>query len=34
MREEVLKETLFFGLDYAREKRAALVEDYNTRRPH
>jgi putative transposase len=34
MRDELLNETLFFGLDHARQKLAAWAEDYNTRRPH
>ena len=34
MRDELLNETLFFGLDHARQKLAAWVEDYNTQRPH
>lgn len=34
MRDELLNETLFFGLDHARQKLAAWTEDYNTRRPH
>lgn len=34
MRDELLNETLFLGLDHAREKIAAWVEDYNHRRPH
>ncbi|MBB3773236.1 transposase InsO family protein [Angulomicrobium tetraedrale] len=34
MRDELLNESLFFGLDYARTKIAAWVDDYNLRRPH
>jgi putative transposase len=34
MRDELLNETLFLGLDHAREKIGAWVEDYNDRRPH
>lgn len=34
MRDELLNETLFFGLDHAREKFSAWVSDYNHRRPH
>jgi transposase InsO family protein len=34
MRDELLNETLFLGLDHAREKIAAWVDDYNHRRPH
>jgi putative transposase len=34
MRDELLNETLFFNLDHARQKLAAWVDDYNTRRPH
>ena len=34
MRDELLNETLFFGLDHAREKIAAWADDYNHRRPH
>jgi putative transposase len=34
MRDELLNETLFLGLDHAREKIAAWVDDYNNRRPH
>ena len=34
MRDELLNESLFFSLDHARQKLAAWVEDYNTRRPH
>ena len=34
MRDELLNETLFFGLDHAREKIGAWVSDYNHRRPH
>lgn len=31
---ELLNESLFFGLDHAREELAAWVTDYNTERPH
>jgi putative transposase len=34
MRDELLNETLFFGLDHAREKVSAWVSDYNHQRPH
>jgi transposase InsO family protein len=34
MRDELLNETLFMSLDHAREKIAAWMDDYNTRRPH
>lgn len=34
MRDERLNETLFFGLDHARQKLAAWAEDYSTQRPH
>jgi len=34
MRDELLNETLFFGLDHAREELAAWIADYNTERPH
>ncbi|MCP1835686.1 transposase InsO family protein [Bradyrhizobium sp. USDA 4532] len=34
MRDELLSETLFFGLDDARAKLAAWVADYNGERPH
>lgn len=34
MRDELLNESLFFGLDHARTKIAAWVDDYNLRRPH
>ena len=34
MRDELLNETLFFGLDHARRLIAAWVDDYNTTRPH
>jgi len=34
MRDELLNESLFFGLDHARQKVAAWALDYNTRRPH
>jgi putative transposase len=33
-RDELLNETLFFGLDNGREKVSARVNDYNHRRPH
>ena len=34
MRDELLNETLFFGLDHAREIIARWVADYNLARPH
>jgi transposase InsO family protein len=34
MRDELLNESLFFGLDHARIKLSAWVDDYNQRRPH
>jgi putative transposase len=34
MRDELLNKTLFTSLDHARDKIAAWVRDYNTRRPH
>lgn len=34
MRDELLNETLFFGLDHARSAIAAWVTDYNATRPH
>nr|WP_144259828.1 IS3 family transposase [Methylocystis sp. ATCC 49242] len=34
MRDELLNETRFFGLDHAREKISAWAQDYNHRRPH
>jgi putative transposase len=34
MRDELLNETLFLGLDHAREKIANWVSDYNHKRPH
>ena len=34
MRDELLNETLFFGLDHARAALAAWVRAYNTERPH
>jgi putative transposase len=34
MRDELLNETLFFGLDQARTTLARWVVDYNERRPH
>ena len=34
MRDELLNESLFFGLPHAREEIAAWVADYNTERPH
>ena len=34
MRDERLNETLYFGLDHARQKLAAWAEDYNTQRRH
>lgn len=34
MRDELLNESLFLGLDHARETIARWVDDYNERRPH
>jgi transposase InsO family protein len=34
MRDELLNETLFFGLDHARARIAAWADDYNSQRPH
>jgi putative transposase len=34
MRDELLNESLFFGLDHARSEIAAWIADYNTERPH
>ena len=34
MRDELLNETLFFGLDHARSAVALWVADYNLERPH
>ncbi len=34
MRDELLNESLFLGLDHARTKIANWVDDYNQRRPH
>ena len=34
MRDELLNETLFFGLDHARTATARWVADYNQHRPH
>jgi putative transposase len=34
MRDELLNESLFFGLDHAKAKTANWVNDYNQRRPH
>jgi len=34
MRDELLNETLFMSIGHAREKIAAWVDDYNTKRPH
>jgi putative transposase len=34
MRDELLNETLFLGLDHARTTISAWVADYNHRRPH
>jgi putative transposase len=34
MRDELLNEVLFFGLDHARSAVLEWVEDYNTTRPH
>jgi transposase InsO family protein len=34
MRDELLNETLFFGLDHARAQIAGWVDDFNHQRPH
>jgi putative transposase len=34
MRDELLNESLFFGLDHARNAIAEWVDDYNHFRPH
>src|SRR3954447_12157922 len=34
MRDELLNETLFFGLDHARTRIAGWADDYNSHRPH
>lgn len=34
MRDELLNESLFFGLDHARSAIAEWAEDYNNFRPH
>lgn len=34
MRDELLNESLFFGLDHARDAIAEWVDHYNTQRPH
>jgi putative transposase len=34
MRDELLNESLFFGLDHARAKITDWIDDYNQRRPH
>lgn len=34
MRDELLNESLFFGLDHARRAIGTWVNDYNTTRPH
>lgn len=34
MRDELLNETLFFGLAHAKQEIAAWVSDYNNQRPH
>ena len=34
MRDELLNESLFFGLDHARTKIAEWADDYNEQRPH
>jgi putative transposase len=34
MRDELLNETLFFGLDHAKAKIADWIDDYNQHRPH
>ena len=33
-KSELLNESLFFGLDHARDELGAWVADYNTERPH
>jgi putative transposase len=34
MRDELLNESLFFGLDHAKTRISAWADDYNQRRPH
>jgi putative transposase len=34
MRDELLNECLFFGLDHVRDELSAWITDYNTERPH
>jgi transposase InsO family protein len=34
MRDELLNETLFLGLDHARERISIWIDDYNHKRPH
>ncbi|MHC2585442.1 hypothetical protein ACVMHR_010240 [Bradyrhizobium diazoefficiens] len=34
MRDELLNETLFLGLDHARNRIAEWADDYNRQRPH
>ena len=34
MRDELLNETLFFGLDHAKQEISDWIEDYNEQRPH
>jgi len=34
MLDELLNESLFFGLDHARMRISAWADDYNLRRPH
>jgi transposase InsO family protein len=34
MRDELLNESLFFGLDHARSRISAWADDYNHQRPH
>jgi putative transposase len=34
MRDELLNESLFFGISHARAEIAAWIADYNTERPH
>src|ERR1700677_5141195 len=34
MRDELLNESLFLGLDHARSRLANWIDDYNQRRPH
>ena len=34
MRDELLNENLFFGLDHAKSRISAWADDYNHQRPH